>query len=313
MTNISDLSKLTNLKIFEARECGLTDIQIPTDNLIQLDLSDNEIEDIGALEKASKLTTLFISNNYISDITAIKNCSNLNVLDLSYNIIDSIEPIENLKSLEQLDLEFCYLMNYELDSIAKLENLKEINLSRNHIYDIKTLASLEKLTKLNVSYTEVTDVSSLSNNVKVINDKYKNEQKELPVIKTGETTNSTNLRTGPSTDYSSIGKLASGEIVRIVEVDSATGWYKIKYGNRYAYISYKYVKLNEESLPVIKTGVTTNSMNVRKGPSTSYSIIGKLSSGTKVEIVKVDSKTGWYQIKYGSGYGYISYKYVKIN
>ena len=133
---------------------------------------------------------------------------------------------------------------------------------------------------------------------------------ELPVIKTGVTTNSMNVRKGPSTRYSSIGKLASGTKVEIVEVDSKTGWYKIKYKDGYAYISYKYVKIE---LPVIKTGVTTNSMNVRKGPSTGYSIIGKLSSGTKVEIVKVDSNTGWYKIKYGSGYGYISYKYVRLS
>ncbi|WP_334299730.1 SH3 domain-containing protein [Terrisporobacter sp.] len=40
-----------------------------------------------------------------------------------------------------------------------------------------------------------------------------------------------------------------------------------------------------------------------------YSKIGSLSKGTKVEIV--ESKNGWYKIKYKSGYGYISASYVK--
>ena len=58
--------------------------------------------------------------------------------------------------------------------------------------------------------------------------------------------------------------------------------------------------------------MTTGTLNVRSGPSTSYSQIGVLSEGTTVQIVAKDSATGWYKIKYGSGYGYISYKYVKL-
>ena len=175
--DISNLNKLTNLKIFEARECGLSNIDtIPTNNLMQLDLSNNKIEDISILETASKLTNLFVSNNYIGDITGIKNCSEMKVLDLSYNILDSVEPLENLTSLEELNLEFCYLMNYELDSISKLVNLKELNLAKNYIYNIDLLASLTKLTKLNVSYTEVDDISNLDDSIIVTNNK-----KEIPI------------------------------------------------------------------------------------------------------------------------------------
>lgn len=64
--------------------------------------------------------------------------------------------------------------------------------------------------------------------------------------------------------------------------------------------------------PVEKIGVTTNSLNVRKGPSTDYSIIGNLPEGVNIKILEVDSQTGWYKIKYGSGYGYVSYKYVRV-
>ena len=40
-----------------------------------------------------------------------------------------------------------------------------------------------------------------------------------------------------------------------------------------------------------------------------HSKIGSLSKGSKVEIV--ESKNGWYKIKYNNGYGYISSDYVK--
>ena len=61
-----------------------------------------------------------------------------------------------------------------------------------------------------------------------------------------------------------------------------------------------------------KVGVTTAGLNVRKGPSTSYSKVGYLKSGTNVEIVGKDSKTGWYKIKYNNGYAYVSNEYVTI-
>ena len=60
----------------------------------------------------------------------------------------------------------------------------------------------------------------------------------------------------------------------------------------------------------VKTGtVNTKSLNVRKGAGTSYSKIGCLSKGTKVNIVSKLSN-GWYKIKYKNGYGYVSGKYV---
>ncbi|MBU5337342.1 SH3 domain-containing protein [Intestinibacter bartlettii] len=139
-------------------------------------------------------------------------------------------------------------------------------------------------------------------------------QQSLTVIKTGITTANLNVRKGPSTSYEVMGALAKGAKVEIVEV-SATGWYKIKFKNEYGYVSNKYVEVgkkeesSEEKPTVIKTGITTAGLNVRKGPSTSYGSIGVLSKDTKVEIVEV-SATGWYKIKFKNGYGYVSNKYV---
>ena len=131
--------------------------------------------------------------------------------------------------------------------------------------------------------------------------------------KTGVTTSGVNVRKGPSTSYDKVGYLASGTKVEIVDTDSKTGWYKIKYNNSYAYVSNKYVSIENSSTSTTKTGVTTTGLNVRKGPSTSYDKVGYLASGTKVTIVDTDSKTGWYKIKYNNSYAYVSNKYVTIN
>ena len=140
-----------------------------------------------------------------------------------------------------------------------------------------------------------------------------------PITKTGVTTGTLNVRSGPATSYTKLGTLSKGTTVQIVGQDSSTGWYKIKYKSGYGYISNKYVKLNQGGgetptpSPTTKTGVTTGTLNVRKGPSTSYTKLGTLSKGSTVQIVGQDSSTGWYKIKYKSGYGYISNKYVKLN
>ena len=62
--------------------------------------------------------------------------------------------------------------------------------------------------------------------------------------------------------------------------------------------------------PVTKTvSIITETLNIRSGAGTTYSILGTLKSGS---IVNVVGTTGsWYKIKYGSGYGYISTQYTK--
>ena len=67
-----------------------------------------------------------------------------------------------------------------------------------------------------------------------------------------------------------------------------------------------------------KTGtVTASSLNIRKGPSTSYSIVGALKNGQSeknVTITDTDSATGWYKIKTSAGVvGYASNKYIKVD
>ncbi|MCB5942858.1 SH3 domain-containing protein, partial [bacterium 210820-DFI.6.52] len=75
-----------------------------------------------------------------------------------------------------------------------------------------------------------------------------------------------------------------------------------------------YIKVDEDVKPpvVTKTGiVTASTLNVRSGYGSSYSKIGTLSNGAKVEIV--ESKDGWHKIKYNGGYGYVSGDYIKVD
>lgn len=65
--------------------------------------------------------------------------------------------------------------------------------------------------------------------------------------------------------------------------------------------------------PAYFTGQTTSSLNMRTGPSTSYSIISTLSSGTSIEITGLYKNTSggyWYQINHNGTTGYVDAGYV---
>ena len=118
---------------------------------------------------------------------------------------------------------------------------------------------------------------------------------------------SLNVRSGPSTSYSVIGKLSKG--TKIDVISTSNGWSKIKYDGQTGYVSSKYLSSSApESNTTTTKYVNATSLNVRSGPSTSYSIIGKLSSGEKVEVISTSN--GWSKIKYDGQTGYVSSKYL---
>lgn len=141
----------------------------------------------------------------------------------------------------------------------------------------------------------------------------------------GTTTTDLNVRSGPSTAYDKIGVLPDGTKVVLVG-KFPTNWYKIKYSGGYAYVSGTYLKAvtqepgtttapppdntTDKGMAAFDgTAVTTGNLNVRKGPATSYTILGVLSTKTKVTLVGKFT-TGWYKIKYQSGYAYVSGSYL---
>ncbi|MBE6924504.1 MAG: hypothetical protein E7466_04610 [Ruminococcaceae bacterium] len=63
------------------------------------------------------------------------------------------------------------------------------------------------------------------------------------------------------------------------------------------------------------TGKVTSSVTIRQYPSTSYSSLGTISTGTTLEITGVYKNTAgeyWYQVKSGSSYGYVLSSYVTV-
>ena len=120
-----------------------------------------------------------------------------------------------------------------------------------------------------------------------------------------------NVRSGPSTSYSKVGKLYSGNTLNILEAKN--GWYRVDFkGEANCWVSSSYVKTSSSLVSFNSQGVVnTDILNVRSGPSTSYSKVGKLYKG---ESVKISEKSnGWYKVSTSKGVnGWVSGTYINL-
>ena len=145
-------------------------------------------------------------------------------------------------------------------------------------------------------------------------------------------TRAVNVRSGPSTSYYILGSLEQNEMVmatgRVYD-----GWYEIQWGSYgYAYVAGNYLSYSKYepgynpnyncypgnrgvTLKVCPdcgdTYYSTTALNVRRGPSTKYSIVGSLNRGQKCTVV---GKSGnWYKLLTADGSdAYASAKYLKL-
>ena len=133
------------------------------------------------------------------------------------------------------------------------------------------------------------------------------------------TATSLNVRSGAGTSYSVITKLSKGTVVDVIE-SASNGWKKIKTsGGTTGWVSGDYLTTgsagnsstnNSTSQTSYKATVNTDSLNMRKGAGTSYSVITKLSKGTVVDVLE-SASNGWKKIKTSNGtIGWVSGSYL---
>lgn len=122
------------------------------------------------------------------------------------------------------------------------------------------------------------------------------------------TGNSVNFRTGPSTSYSSMGKLNKG--YKVEYIGTSGSWIQIKYNGKTGYAHGDYVGAYSDSNQTTTSTkvVTATSLNFRSGAGTNYSIIGSIKKGVEVSIIS--ELNGWSKINYGEKIGYVSSSYL---
>ena len=144
-------------------------------------------------------------------------------------------------------------------------------------------------------------------------------QPSTSTTKATVTATSLNVRSGAGTSYSVITKLSKGTVVDVIE-SASNGWKKIKTSNgTTGWVSGDYLTTgsagnsstdNSTSQTSYKATVNTDSLNMRKGAGTSYSVITKLSKGTVVDVLE-SASNGWKKIKTSNGtIGWVSGSYL---
>ena len=127
------------------------------------------------------------------------------------------------------------------------------------------------------------------------------------------TTTRVHFRTGASTKHSSMGVLAKG--TKVTYLETVGSWTKVQYNSKTGYIHSDYL-VNGESTPSTPSTSQTryvvtsagSKLNVRKGPSTGYGVVTKLSRGTAVTVTSTSN--GWSKISVNGTIGYVSSQYL---
>lgn len=126
------------------------------------------------------------------------------------------------------------------------------------------------------------------------------------------TASALNVRSGPSTGYRVIGVARNGE--RFQTLGASGSWVKLDFrgSQGWAYGSYlRTVATSGGSQPSGPSAtVTASTLNVRSGPGTNYRIIGSLSRGASVQVVR--SSGSWYEVALRSGTGWVHGAYLDV-
>ena len=141
-----------------------------------------------------------------------------------------------------------------------------------------------------------------------------------------KTTAYVNFRSGPGTNYSSKGVIASGTSITVTDTSNAQ-WYAVRLSNgSTGYIFAEYISLSGSNTPSAtaaptqapsngseQTAKTTEYVNFRSGPGTNYSSKGVIALGTTVTVTDT-SNSEWYAVRLSNGStGYIFAQYLKLN
>jgi N-acetylmuramoyl-L-alanine amidase len=125
------------------------------------------------------------------------------------------------------------------------------------------------------------------------------------------------VRSGPGTSFRIIGSLNKGQAVSILEENE--NWFKISAPLGEGWVAREYIdsknsnsnhSKEDNNTKSIGTGIVTDTLNIRKEPSSKGSIIGKLGKGTSINIYS--QKNNWVEIKYSGQRAWVSSDYVQM-
>lgn len=132
-----------------------------------------------------------------------------------------------------------------------------------------------------------------------------------------------NVRSGPGLTYDKIGKLPSGIVVTLIE--RSADWFHVRSpAGAVGWVAQEVLVIDEGSTDevvaakntpakpmVLKATTTEESVNLRRGPGTGFSSLGKLPKGLSVDLLS--QKDQWYRIETPAGaLGWVTADFLQI-
>ena len=100
-----------------------------------------------------------------------------------------------------------------------------------------------------------------------------------------------------------LGQVDKGD--RMVVTGTRSGWLQIDWGGRSAWISGTYARRASATIDV----VTASFLNVRRGPGSSYGVMGSVRQGQG--LVVLERRSGWNRVQFDSRAGWVSSRYTR--
>ena len=130
-----------------------------------------------------------------------------------------------------------------------------------------------------------------------------------------KTTEYVNFRSGPGTNYSSQGIIASGTTITVTDTSNSE-WYAVRLSNgSTGYIYAEYISMStggSTNNGEERSAKTTEYVNFRSGPGTNYNSKGVIALGTTVTVTDT-SNAQWYAVRLSNGStGYIFAEYISF-
>ena len=130
------------------------------ENLIQLDISNTSITDLGFLENAQKLQRLHADNTGVADLSGLSDCYELKEISLDTNKLMNFEGLEKCLKLSAISAK-----DNQITSLKGLENttqIREFVLDNNQLDDLSVLKKSQKtLEAVSVNNNKLKDLTEI--------------------------------------------------------------------------------------------------------------------------------------------------------
>lgn len=128
-----------------------------------------------------------------------------------------------------------------------------------------------------------------------------------------------NVRSGPSTSYSKIGKAYKGDdyplFAKVSETGTSWKWWKINYDGTVGYIRTDLAsKASEDAFAIAgdTMRITGGRVNIRTGPGIEYDWIAELHCGDMYPYLGETTENGWIKFEYEDQIAYVSGKHAEV-